>query len=1047
MPRYKSPCTKTCPILATSSGMLVFCTGIDMRLRSIAVLLVVLGVGAFVVGRRLLYPKVTPLAASLTSPNAQAFLIALGVGDTAPTNWDGSISATGATILGLQGWRFSGADAISGTSAWKMSTHTTPAVTPPGPLQENGIIVTVSAASGPVTFNVTTTQGNFTFTSQDVPFGVSKLFLKTPQGGFSAHVSQTAAGLQLTSSNEEQDFPSMAQSGDDVYLTYTEFVHGDRSLAVGLSTQKAITDFSFLARPVGGEQVQLLHYSKSQRVWTGPYPVTGTGEDVMRTAVAIDAQGRAWVFYSTQRNGNFDLYARNARADGSMSPEIRLTSDPGTDLFPVAATDAAGQVWVAWQGFRNNNLEVLASVQNGDSFWPEAVVSTSPASDWDPAIATAPNGEVAISWDTYDKGDYDVYLRRVQFTDHIAMDPPIAIAATLGFEARGSLAYDPQNRLWIAYEVSGPDWGKDYGSYDSTGIALYHNHTIQVRCLVGNDLYSTTNDVATVLPGAPGAEVFQPSAPGPFGPQPDPTLANNRAPNGDVGFSKKLDGPKNSFPHLATDSDGTVYLAFREPVGDGLSSSVATGSSVGSIWITAIVYFDGSQWHGPGLLADSDAVSDERPSMLPLGSGHLLIAHGMDHRLSPLPNGTPQADGANADIYALDLNVTKVQQSVQLTKIGQVTPASPDPSVSAEAGSVALNESYRPTVNGRQYQLLRGDFHRHSEISFDGARDGPLIDSYRYFIDAASLGWVGCCDHDDGSGREYTWWLMQKFTDAYTLGSKFVPMYYYERSVNYPEGHRNILFAQRGVRTLPRLPLSATSASTPGPPAPDTNMLYAYLHFFNGLSAPHTSATDQGTDWRNNDPVVEPFVEIYQGARQDYEMPGAPRSNSASDSISGFEAAGYVSNALGLGYQLGFEASSDHVSTHISFTNLWVSAPTRAAVMDAMRKRRMYGSTDNILADFRSGTHFMGESFTTSTPPVFTVRLFGTAAFQNVSLIKDGNVIYSTSGDRVVAFSYQDAAVQKGKTSYYYVRGLQVPVAPNNAGQVVWVSPMWVTMQ
>ena len=31
-----------------------------------------------------------------------------------------------------------------------------------------------------------------------------------------------------------------------------------------------------------------------------------------------------------------------------------------------------GRVWVAWQGFRNNNLEVLAAVQNGDSFSQES---------------------------------------------------------------------------------------------------------------------------------------------------------------------------------------------------------------------------------------------------------------------------------------------------------------------------------------------------------------------------------------------------------------------------------------------------------------------------------------------------------------------------------------------------------------------------------------------------------------------------------------------------------------------------------------------------
>src|SRR6202043_3028981 len=96
-----------------------------------------------------------------------------------------------------------------------------------------------------------------------------------------------------------------------------------------------------------------------------------------------------------------------------------------------------------------------------------------------------------------------------------------------------------------------------------------------------------------------------------------------------------------------------------------------------------------------------------------------------------------------------------------------------------------------------------------------------------------------------------------------------------------------------GVRPLPRLPLSAVNSTAP---APDTNMLYGYLHFFGGITAAHTSATSQGTDWRNNDPQVEPFVEIYLHARQNYDMPGAPRANTAPDSISGFEAAGYVSN-------------------------------------------------------------------------------------------------------------------------------------------------------
>jgi hypothetical protein len=1003
-----------------------------MRKHWISWALAALALIAAIAGRRFLFPTLSIHAATTVVSPARTYLIILGVGDTADTNWDGSITVTGSNIQILRGWRFAGTDSINGTTGWTLSTRVTPSLNPPGPVQENGIIVKVTESASPITFAVTTAQGNFSFSSQDVSFGNSKSFLNGK-----ALVAQTGAQFQLTSSTEEEDFPSMAQSGDDVYLTYTEFVHGDRTQATGQGTAQTITDFSFLARPAGGDQVLLMHYSIAQRTWTGPFAVTSPGEDVMRSAVAVDIQGRAWVIYSANRSGNFDLYARSAHSDGTMSAEIRLTTDPGTDLFPVAATDSAGRVWVAWQGFRNNNLEVLASVQNGDTFWPETLVSTSPASDWEPAIAAAPNGEVAISWDTYDKGDYDVYLRHAQFNNQITLDAPITVAASANFEARSSLAYDNQSRLWIAYEVAGSRWGKDFGAFDTTGLPLYSSHTIQVLCLVDGVLYSTTNDVASVLPAAPATHLFLPSVQGTYSYQPDPTISAKRSADNGVGPPA---GPRNSFPRLATDSDGTVYLAFREPAGSGLSSSHATGGlSVGSIWVSAMVYFDGKQWHGPGVLGFTDGVSDNRPSLLPLGPGRLLIAHSTDHRLSPGNGTTPANDGVSSDVFQSELTVPRTQVAPLLQKIGQITPSAPDPGAAGEVAQAALSRSYRPRVSGQTYQLMRGDFHRHTEISFDGRNDGPLIDAYRYYIDAASLDWAGCCDHDNGEAREYTWWLIQKFTDAYLLGPKYVPMFYYERSVSYPEGHRNVVFAKRGIRTLPRLPLSSTTSTAP---APDTTMLYQYLRFFNGMSAPHTSATDQGTDWRNNDPTVEAFVEIYQGDRQDYEMPGAPRSNTPTDSISGYEASGYVSNALGKGIQLAFEASSDHISTHISFTNIWVTTPTRAGVLDAMHKRHMFGSTDNIVADFRSGTHLMGDAFTTSSPPVFTVRLWGTNAFQTVVLVKDGNVIYTPPpGDRVMSFSFQDTAATKGKTSYYYVRGLQTD------GQIVWVSPMWVTLQ
>src|SRR5262249_24185752 len=98
-----------------------------------------------------------------------------------------------------------------------------------------------------------------------------------------------------------------------------------------------------------------------------------------------------------------------------------------------------------------------------------------------------------------------------------------------------------------------------------------------------------------------------------------------------------------------------------------------------------------------------------------------------------------------------------------------------------EGKAVKRMRDYRIQANGNTYQLLRGEFHRHTEMSWDGGADGSLEDMFRYAIDAAALDWIGNGDHDNGAGREYSWWLTQKFSDAYHVPGRFTPMFTYER--------------------------------------------------------------------------------------------------------------------------------------------------------------------------------------------------------------------------------------------------------------------------
>ncbi len=226
--------------------------------------------------------------------------------------------------------------------------------------------------------------------------------------------------------------------------------------------------------------------------------------------------------------------------------------------------------------------------------------------------------------------------------------------------------------------------------------------------------------------------------------------------------------------------------------------------------------------------------------------------------------------------------------------------------------------------------------------------------------------------------------------------------------------------------------------------APDTQMLYKYLKLFDGICASHTSATTMGTDWRDNDPIVEPMVEIYQGCRMNYERPGAPRAPTADFSLGGWEPKGFVNLALLKGYKFSFESSIDHGSTHISYGMVYAEGNSREAMLAAMKKRHTYAATDNIIADYRCTTggkeYMMGDDFISNEPPTVKIKLVGTQPFAKVTLVKDDvEHVLGEPNKAEVEFTWTDKEAKAGKESYYYVRGEQTD------GELVWASPMWIT--
>ena len=180
--------------------------------------------------------------------------------------------------------------------------------------------------------------------------------------------------------------------------------------------------------------------------------------------------------------------------------------------------------------------------------------------------------------------------------------------------------------------------------------------------------------------------------------------------------------------------------------------------------------------------------------------------------------------------------------------------------------------------------------------------------------------------------------------------------------------------------------------------AEDTGKLYAYLQQTDGICTSHTSATDQGTDWAEHDDALEPVVEIFQGyARFLRGARTRPRRRARqTDQIHGpFQAGRLRVAALDKGYRLGFQASSDHISTHVSYACVLAEEFSRKGLIDAIKKRHTYAATDNIVLDVRMGAlGIMGDEVRTDKPEL-DVMVLGTGPIDRVEVLRDGEVVHT----------------------------------------------------
>lgn len=921
-----------------------------------------------------------------------SFRVVFGLKDKEPSDWSGQLTVAGGTLVEMAGWRFEAKeDAILEGGKWRCGTHDEIAPEKRYPVQDfaGKLKGKPELAPWPNGIHITVRGANpaltlklakstVEFKSTDVPLGEPKAFLD----------GQVRVERLPETSVVRPAAPTKAVDPvqDDYPAFWVHYKSGKHYLA-WVAYQKAKT------------RVLLAERDGPDGRWSEPIEVAGPG-DHFRVALATTHDGTLWVTWSSNQDQAWNLYARPYK-DGKLGATEQVSRGDGPHLWHRMTTDNKGRAWLVWQGFDKGLSAIYYSFNEGGRWSGEGILGRAERNFWDATVVADPKADrVWLGWDEYSGDNYRVGIRALSAAERIIPEVLAPESSPL-FQAHVSLAFDKDGRLWAAWDESGPQWGKDTGflyggQHRQDATRLYASRTIRVKVLSDGKWLEPAADFNAALP----ADMKE----------------------------------YNDYPQLQPDSEGRMWLAFRHrtcrrPRDDGWAAQ--------GRWDVYATAYLGDRWLPPVELPLSGGRNDMRISSQRDQHGNVYFAYASDNRPFALPQMPPRNHHVAVSRLAGAPKPGPMKLVAKKRDYPIVAPVHPK-----EKAQVARIRNYKIEAGGKTYRIYRGDLHRHTDISGDGPGDGSLMDLHRYALDAAAMDFVLVADHNMGNDNEYCWWRTQQANDLYTVPGAFISMYGYERSVKYPNGHRNIIWTERGHRTLP-LPLKPLPASLKG----DTEKLYQYLRKTGGICTLHTSASDQGTNWADpHDPDLEPFVEIFQGYHTSYEAPGAAKAIDAkTDRIHGpFEPAGFVSLALAKGYKLGFQSSSDHISTHVSYACVIAEDFSRKGLVAAMKKRHTYAATDNIVLDVRLGNHLMGDEVRTAQPKLDIVVL-GTNLLDKVEILRNNAVVHTqrpTAASTELRFSWQDPAPIKGeKASFYYVRVTQ------QDGQMAWASPMWVTVE
>jgi len=146
-----------------------------------------------------------------------------------------------------------------------------------------------------------------------------------------------------------------------------------------------------------------IYYKSLSNTWSSETQLTNDLYGDYSPAVIQTSDGRIWVFWSSDRTGNIEIFYETTVNNGaSWSAAIQATNDIRNDSSPAVFQTNDSKLWLVWSRRMNiSNHEIFYKTFNGTAWSGETQLTINPNLDQMPSILQTSDGRIWVFWGQY----------------------------------------------------------------------------------------------------------------------------------------------------------------------------------------------------------------------------------------------------------------------------------------------------------------------------------------------------------------------------------------------------------------------------------------------------------------------------------------------------------------------------------------------------------------------------------------------------------------------------------------------------------------------